>query len=65
MGVDIALYTETNTNWQQPTTKQINEIHGQKIFHNAIFAYSLRATSAWQWYQPGGTMISSTGTVAS
>jgi hypothetical protein len=22
MGVDIALYTETNTDWQQPTTKQ-------------------------------------------
>jgi hypothetical protein len=47
------------------TTKQINETYGQKIFHNAIFVYSSRTTSAWQWYQPGGTMISSTGTIAS
>jgi hypothetical protein len=65
MGVDIALYTETNTDWQQSTTKQINETYGRKIFHNAIFAYYSRATSAQQWYQPGGTMISSTGTIAS
>jgi hypothetical protein len=31
MGVDIALYTKTtNTDWQQPTIKQINETYGQK-----------------------------------
>jgi hypothetical protein len=64
MGVDIALYTETNTNWQQPTTRQIKKTYRHNLFHNTIFAYSSRNTAAQQWYQPGGTMISSTGTLA-
>jgi hypothetical protein len=64
MGTDIALYAETNTNWQQPTTRQLNEVHGRKIYHNATFAYSTRKTSSSQWYQPGDTMIVSTGTIA-
>jgi hypothetical protein len=34
------------------------------LFHNAIFAYSSQNTPAQQWYQPGLTMISSTGTLA-
>jgi hypothetical protein len=61
---DISLYTETNTDWQQPTTKHLNETHCQLLYHNAIFAYSTRTTSAKQWYQPGGTMIAATGTIA-
>jgi hypothetical protein len=64
MGTDIALYTETNTSWQQPTTRQLNELHGQKIYHNTTFAYSMRNTSSSRWYQPGSTMIVSTGTIA-
>jgi hypothetical protein len=65
MGVDIALYAETNTEWQQPTAKHLNETYCQKLFHNPIFAYSSCNTSACQWYQLGGTMILSTGTIAS
>jgi hypothetical protein len=64
MGTDIALYTDTNTNWQQPTTRQLNETHARKIYHNATFTYSTCNTSSLLWYQPGSTMIVSTGTVA-
>jgi nicotinamide riboside kinase len=63
-GIDIVLYTETNTNWQQPTTRDLNETHCRKLYHNATFAYSTRNTSNPQWYQPGGMMIPSTGTIA-
>jgi hypothetical protein len=27
LGINISLYTETNTDWQQPTTKHLNETH--------------------------------------
>jgi hypothetical protein len=64
MESNISLYTETNTDWQQPTTKHLNETHCQQVYHNAIFAYSTWQTSAKQWYQPGGTMIASTRTIA-
>jgi hypothetical protein len=64
MGTDIALYTETNTNWRQPTTRQLNKTHSRKVYHNATFAYSTRNMLSLQWYQPGSTMIVSTGTVA-
>jgi hypothetical protein len=65
MEIDILLYTEANMDWQQPTTKHLNETHCQQIHHNAIFAYSTRNSTARQWYQPGGMMIASTGTIAS
>jgi hypothetical protein len=65
LGVDISMYTATNTDWQQPTTKYLNLTHCQQIHHNAIFTYSTRNSTAGQWYQPGGTMIVATGTIAS
>jgi hypothetical protein len=64
MGMDIALYTKTNTNWQQPTTRQLNETHCRQIHRNATFAYSSCVTSSPQWYQPGSMMVVSTGTMA-
>jgi hypothetical protein len=64
MGTDITLYTETNTNWQQPTTRKLNETHSRKVYHNATFACSTRNTSSSQWYQPSSTMIVSMGTIA-
>jgi hypothetical protein len=64
LATNIAMYTETNTNWQQPTTKSLNESHCRNLYHNTIFAYSTRNTPDKQWYQPGGTMIASTGTIA-
>jgi hypothetical protein len=64
MGTDIALYTETNTNWQQPTTRQLNETHCRQIHRNATFAYSSRVTSSPQSYQAGGTMVVLAGMMA-
>jgi hypothetical protein len=46
------------------TKNQLNEAHGQNLYHNAIFGYSTRKTPAKQWHQPGGAMIASTGTIA-
>jgi hypothetical protein len=60
--MDIALYTETNTNLQQPTIRQLNETHCRWIYHNATFAYSSCNMPSSQWYQPGGTMVLKTGT---
>jgi hypothetical protein len=64
MESDISLYTKTYMDWQQPTTKLLNETHCWQLYHNAIFAYSTWTTSAKQWYQPGGAMITSTRTIA-
>jgi hypothetical protein len=64
MESDISLYTETNTDWQQPTTKHLNETHCRQLYHNAIFAYLTHNTSVKQRYQPRGMMITSTRTIA-
>jgi hypothetical protein len=61
---NISLHTETNMYWQQPTTKHLNKTHCRHLYHNPIFTYSTQNTPAEQWYQPGGTMIASTGTIA-
>jgi hypothetical protein len=42
----ISCYTETNLDWTQYWIKQINEDHGRKAFHNAIFGYSCHNTSS-------------------
>jgi hypothetical protein len=64
MESNISLYTKTNMDWRQLTTKHLNETHCQQLYHNAIFAYSTQNTSAKHWYQHGGTMIASTRTIA-
>jgi hypothetical protein len=61
----ICCYTETNPDWTQYWIKQINEDHGRKVFHNAIFGYSCHNTPSKNAYKPGGTMMVATGQLAS
>jgi hypothetical protein len=61
----ICCYTETNLDWTKYWIKQINEDHGRKLFHNAIFGYACHNTPSKNAYKPGGTMMVATGQLAS
>jgi hypothetical protein len=61
----IACITEPNVDWNQYWIKQTNEDHGREIFHNALFSYSCYKATAKSSYKPGGTMMVSSGQLAS
>jgi hypothetical protein len=64
-GSSISCFTEPNLDWKQYWIKQTNEDHGRKILQNPIFAYSCHNAPAPNAYKPGGTMMATTGLLAS
>jgi hypothetical protein len=63
--MSIGCITEPNVDWNQYWIKQTNEDYGREIFHNALFGYSCYKAASKSPYKPGGTMMVSSGQLAS
>jgi hypothetical protein len=61
----IGCITEPNLDWNQYWIKKTNEDHGRELFHNALFGYSSHKITAKGAYKPGGTMMITSGQLAS
>jgi hypothetical protein len=63
-GSAIGMFAETNVDWKAHSVKESNKQHGRKVYPNAIFAYSSHNEGIGNIFQPGGTMTTINGGLA-
>jgi hypothetical protein len=64
IGVTLGMFAETNVDWKKHSIKECNELHGRRVFPNAVCAYSCHSEDTESNYKPGGTMMSVNGALA-
>jgi hypothetical protein len=63
-GTAIGMFAETNVDWKNHQVREANEQHGRTAFPNAISAFSCHNEGTGGQYQPGGTMTTMNGAIA-